>query len=247
MRINLKNILFILLPILLLVIGAIFFVYNIKNTGGNMEYFDDLVLENEEEILLPEPEKDGEVSVEKAMVDRRSVRSFIEEDLTIQEISQLLWSAQGITDSQDSKRASPSAGATYPLEVYINVSDAEELTPGIYKYNPKNHSLIHKIDKDKGEEISNAALGQDFINQAPVNIIITAVYERTTQRYGTRGEQYVHMEAGHAGQNIYLQCESLGLATVAVGAFNDDEVAQILRLSEEENPLYIMPVGKPKD
>ena len=212
-----------------------------------MEYFDDMELTQEEEILLPDPKEDSDVSIEKAIKNRRSVREFMHEDLTIQEISQLLWSAQGITESAESKRTSPSAGGTYPLEIYINIKDAEELTPGIYKYSPKNHTLVQIVDGKKSLEISNAALGQDFINKSPVNIIITAIHERTTQRYGNRGEQYVHMEAGHTAQNIYLQCESLDLATVGVGAFNDDEVAQILQLNEEEHPLYIMPIGRLKD
>ena len=94
-------------------------------------------------------------------------------------------------------------------------------------------------------ELARAALDQEFIYEAPVDIVICAIYERTTLGYGNRGERYVHIEVGHAGQNIYLQAEALGLATVAIGAFNDEQVRQVLRLDRQTKPLYIMPVGQP--
>ncbi len=142
-------------------------------------------------------------------------------------------------------RAAPSAGATYPLEVYAVVKNGgvEGLDAGVYHYQPEDHSLGLLRNGDLSEELASACLGQGWVREAPLNIVITAVYARTTRRYGTRGERYVHMEVGHVGQNIYLQATAMGLGTVAVGAFYDDEVRKVLGVSEEERPLYVMPVG----
>jgi len=196
-----------------------------------------------EKIILPQPEKDSDFSIEKALSNRRSIRNFENKELSLEQVSQLLWAAQGITDISG-KRASPSAGATYPLTVYLVVEKVKDLIPGVYKFIPEDHSLMFILEGEKSTALKNAALGQGFIENAPINIVFGAIYEKTTNRYGERGIQYVHMEAGHAAQNIYLQCESLGLGTVAVGAFDEDRVREILNMSEKEIPLYIMPVGK---
>lgn len=119
----------------------------------------------------------------------------------------------------------------------------EEVEDGVYHYNVAQHSLTRHHKGDVRLELARAALGQRFVYQAPLDIVICALYERTTLHYGSRGERYVHMEVGHAGQNIYLQAVALGLATVAVGAFADEQVRQVLRLDKQYNPLYIMPVG----
>lgn len=203
-------------------------------------------LEDEVKIILPEPGYDSNVSVEEAILQRRSERDYTSQALTLQEVSQLLWAAQGITDPRG-YRAAPSAGATYPLEIYIVVGNVEGVAKGIYRYEPEAHQLLRVVSGEQRGALAQAALNQQFIAQAPVNLVITAVYERTTQRYGERGIRYVHMEAGHAAQNVYLQAVALNLGTVVVGAFHDNQVKEILNLAEDEEPLYIIPVGKIRD
>ncbi len=194
-------------------------------------------------IALPEPRYDSNVSVEESILQRRSVRDYSDEALTLPELAQLLWAAQGITDPAG-LRAAPSAGATYPLEIYAVVGNVEGIAKGIYRYEPHQHKLMKVVDGEQREALAQAALNQQFIAQAPVNLVITAIYERTTQRYGERGIRYVHMEAGHAAQNVYLQSVTLNLGTVVVGAFNDKQVATVLALPGNEIPLYIIPVGR---
>ncbi len=195
-------------------------------------------------LTLPEPETDSDYSLEQALQERRSVRSYTEEPLTLAEVSQLLWAAQGITEPSSEFRAAPSAGATYPLETYLVTGNVEDLSSGVYRYDPVEHELIKVLGEDVMGELASAALGQSWVREAGANIVFTAVYERTTQRYGDRGERYVHMEAGHASQNVYLQATALQLGTVTIGAFYDEQVRDILQLPQNEEPLYIMPVGK---
>ncbi len=187
------------------------------------------------------PGHKGNISVEEAIASRRSERSFIDRTLTKDQLMQLMWAGQGITG--DGKRAAPSAGATYPLEIYAVAGKVEGLEPGVYRYIPEDHSLANHLSKDVRKEVAKASLNQNFIADAPLVIVIAAEYERTTKRYGERGIRYVHIEVGHVGQNIYLQAESIGLGTVAVGAFNDSELSKALALPEEHAPLYVMPVG----
>jgi SagB-type dehydrogenase family enzyme len=202
-------------------------------------------VEPESSIDLPPPALNGGTSVEEAIRLRRSVRDFGDNPLSVEQISQLLWAGQGITEGF--KRAAPSAGATYPLILYVVIGEkgVSGLAPGIYEYIPDPHSLVLIKSGDFRQDLAAACLGQTFIQEAPVNIIIAADYERTTARYGERGKRYVHMEAGHAGENIYLQAGALSLGTVVVGAFDDDEVAAVLGLPEGQDPLYVMPVGYP--
>jgi len=199
-----------------------------------------------EKVKLPPPRLKSELSVEEAISKRRSRREYLNEPLKLEEISNLLWAAQGITDLANNFRAAPSAGATYPLEVYVAVKKdgVVELSEGVYHYNPFEHVLEKHLDKDLSDELCSAAVSQRWVREAPVNIIVTAFYERTKERYGDRGTRYVHMEAGHVGENIYLQAESLGLGTVVVGAFHDDWVQRLLELPENQKPLYIIPVGR---
>ena len=145
-------------------------------------------------------------------------------------------------------RAAPSAGALYPLEVYVVIGKGGVvgLEPGIYHYNPHTHALELIKEGDYRDELCAACLGQPWVGKAPVSIVITAIYERTMVKYGKRGIRYVHIEVGHVGQNVYLQAVALGLGTVAVGAFYDEEVRKVLGVSENEHPLYVMPVGVPK-
>ncbi|MEO0116613.1 MAG: SagB/ThcOx family dehydrogenase [candidate division WOR-3 bacterium] len=197
----------------------------------------------EEKVKLPEVRYKSEISVEEALLNRRSVRSYKKEKLKLSEVSQILWSAQGIT-AKWGGRTCPSAGATYPLEIYLVAGEVEGLPPGVYQYLPEEHSLKLILNKDVRKDLMGAAWGQDYILSAPIDIIIAADYKRTTSRYGERGIRYVHNEVGHCGQNIHLQCEALGLGTVVIGAFSDERVKKILNIKEE--PQYIMPVGRKK-
>ena len=196
------------------------------------------------EVKLPEPRPSGEMSVEETLAARRSVRSYQDEALSLTELAQLLWAAQGIT-AHWGGRTAPSAGATYPLEVYAVVGEVTGLEAGVFHYRPDGHLLVRRKAGDLRGELASAALGQGWVREAPVSLVIAARYERTTGRYGERGVRYVHIEVGHVGQNIYLQAEALGLGTVIVGAFDDQDVKTLLGIEEE--PLAIMPVGRPAD
>jgi len=187
-------------------------------------------------IKLPKPKLKGKVSIEETIAGRRSVRRYSSRSLTIEEISQLLWACQGIT-SPRGLRAAPSAGALYPLEVYLVKDD------GIYKYIPEGHELKQLSGENVKKDLSRAALGQAFIEKAPIDIVICAVYEKVTSRYAKRGERYTDIEVGHAAENVHLEAVSLGLASVPVGAFSDDAVSKVLNLPAREKPIYIIPVG----
>jgi len=203
------------------------------------------------EILLPLPHKMTGMVVEEAILLRRSLRDYRPEPLTIDQLSMILWAAQGITELRWRFRAAPSAGATYPLEVYVVIGKEGVkgyggfIEAGVYKYDILRHALILVKKGDVRDELYRAALDQPWVRDAPVNIVICAVYERTTRVYGERGYRYVYMEVGHVGQNIYLMATALGLGTVAIGAFYDDWVARIINAEPSEHPLYIMPVGVP--
>ncbi len=198
-------------------------------------------------VYLPEPNPKGSLSLEEAIAGRRSVRDFSSEPITQLELSQILWAAQGITEKGWGLRAVPSAGATYPLEVFVvcGHNGVAGIGEGVYGYNVARHSLTPHCKGDRRLELARAALNQEFIYEAPVDIVICALFQRTTGGYGSRGERYVYIEVGHAGQNIYLQAAALGLATVAIGAFSDEPVREVLQLDVKCRPLYIMPVGKP--
>lgn len=197
-------------------------------------------------IKLPKPIFSSNTSIESALLLRRSIRSYKNAPLTLQEISQLLWSAQGVSDSSSGfrYRTAPSAGGLYPLEIYVIVGNATGLINGIYKYRPVPHELIKIVEGDKRTELFNVALGQTSIQTAPIVIVFSAVFERTSIKYGSRAERYIYMEVGHAAENLYLQCVSLGLGTVAIGAFSDSGVKEAINMPDNESPVYIMPVGK---
>jgi SagB-type dehydrogenase family enzyme len=194
-------------------------------------------------IPLPEPAPTSGTSIEEALRTRRSVRDFPPIPLKLAEVSQLLWAAQGITNPQG-LRAAPSAGALYPLEVYLVAGDVDNLAAGVYKYEPRRHELRLVIVGDKRTDLYRAALQQETIRDAPAALVFGAVYERTTQKYSERGRQYVHMEVGHAAQNVVLQAVSLKLGTVVMGAFNEERVREALSMTDEVVPLYIMPIGR---
>jgi SagB-type dehydrogenase family enzyme len=194
-------------------------------------------------IKLPEPRCDSKVSLEKALLDRRSIRDYADGNLTLAELSQLLWAAQGLSDPAG-YRTAPSAGALYPLEVYVVAGKVASLPTGIYLYKPHGHELVKVVGGDKRPELATAALGQPALKQAPASLVVTAIYGRATQKYRERGIRYVHMEAGHAAQNVCLQAVALDLGAVVIGAFYDDDVKKVMALAGSEEPLYLIPVGK---
>lgn len=194
-------------------------------------------------IALPEPALTGSTCLERLLVKRRSIREYPDTALKLAEIGQLLWAAQGITHPQG-YRAAPSAGALYPLQLYLVAGAAQDLAPGVYGYDPERHHLVMTQAGDQRNFLAHAALSQDWLADAAIIVVFSAEYKRTTRKYGERGKRYVHMEAGHAAQNLFLQASALDLATVIVGAFDDDKVADVLRLPEQEQPLILMPIGR---
>ncbi len=225
-----------------LTVVAIIFSLLFAVCGGEEKVFGAMKGETmNEEIKLPQAQLTGSVSLEKALSTRRSVREYKDGALRLSEMAQLLWAAQGITADWGGKTA-PSAGATYPLEIYAVVSDVEGLKPGVYHYISESHSLIKTVEGDLREQLSESALGQRCIADAPVTVVVTAFFDRTTRRYGERGVRYVHIEVGHVGQNVCLQAETLGLSAVIIGAFRDEVVKNVLKLKEA--PLYLIPVGR---
>jgi SagB-type dehydrogenase family enzyme len=187
-------------------------------------------------IQLPAPVSDGGMSVERALAKRESVRHFASLPLTPSLLSQILWAAQGITRDWGGRTA-PSAGALYPLKLYLALRD------GFFHYIPRNHQLLRVSDHDFIDDLAVVALGQQCIRESSAVIVITAVYERIEQKYGSRGERYVKVEAGHAAQNILLQAVSQGIGAVPVGAFHDDDVRKVLSLPSDHEPLYLIPLG----
>ncbi|MBM3253056.1 MAG: SagB/ThcOx family dehydrogenase [Candidatus Omnitrophica bacterium] len=200
---------------------------------------DVLYAEEKEIIKLPDVKFDSKISLEEAIRSRRSIRNFEERELSLEQIGKLLWAASGITDNSLKLRSAPSAGALYPLEIYIVKKD------GLFHYEPYIHSLRLIREGDLRRKLCESALNQTSIEKAPLSIIILCDYKRTTIRYGNRGIQYVHIEAGHVAQNIHLEAVSLGLGSVPIGAFQDDRVKEILGLQKFE-VLYIIPVGYPE-
>lgn len=197
----------------------------------------------ETDIKLPPPRLKSGTSVEEALKKRRSARSFKKDPLTLPTVAQLLWAAQGVTNAEG-KRTAPSAGALYPLELYLICGAVESLPAGVYHYRPETHTLELVEKGDKRKALYAAAGLQSAILGSVAVLAITANYQRTTVKYGERGFRYVHMEAGHAAENVYLQAVALNVGTVVIGAFSDRQVQQVLSLPGREQPLYLMPLGK---
>jgi SagB-type dehydrogenase family enzyme len=201
---------------------------------------------------LPSPSFEGTVSVEKAIARRRSHRSYIGISISAEDLSQILWAAYGITKplsgyphTMGGLRTAPSAGALYPLQIYVLIGNVKGIEPGVYKYFSQGHKIVRVIDKDVRSQLCSAALNQSMIKTAPACIFYSADFSVTTQVYGNRGrERYVCIDLGHSAENVYLQVEALHLGTCAIGAFNDSEVRAVMQLPENEEPLYIMPIGR---
>jgi len=195
------------------------------------------------DVSLPQPRRAGGMLLEDALRMRRSVREYQDRAVSLAELAQICWAAQGVVSR--GYRTAPSAGALYPIEVLAAAGRVDGLAPGVYRYIPEQHTLRMVREGDVSRQLASAAFGQECVRDAPLVIVIAAVYERLSVKYGGRSERYAVLEAGHVSQNIYLQATSLGLGTVAVGAFNDAAVARAAGLGGDERPLYLMPVGRP--
>jgi SagB-type dehydrogenase family enzyme len=204
-------------------------------------------------VELPAPRLDGTVSVEAALKNRRSIRSYSKEPLKIAEISQLLWAAYGITKTAEKLppflrggfRTAPSAGGRFPLDLYLAAFDVTGLPPGVYWYDSEKHRLVRTVEGNRRKELSEAAFNQSQFETASAAIVYSAVYERTTVKYGRRGrDRYVCMDLGHSAENVYLQAYALNAGTCAIGAFTDLWLKKAVGMTRAEEPLYIMPLGK---
>jgi SagB-type dehydrogenase family enzyme len=184
------------------------------------------------------------MSVEAALKARRTVRQFAARGLDVKQVSQLLWGADGESDPRGYRTAA-SAGATYPLEIYLVAGErgVAGLPAGLYRYLVKEHALEPGVKGDLRQAVARASLHQAWMTHAPVMVVIAAEYRRCTARYGERGLMYTHMEAGHVGTNLFLQAEALGLGAGIVGAFEDQGLSQALQLPKDYAPLLVMPVG----
>jgi SagB-type dehydrogenase family enzyme len=231
--------------VILAVTGVAFYVYYFSTpttSGSNPRVVQSVV-------NLPTPITSGQMSVETALQERRSVRTYSNQSLTLTDISQLLWAAQGITDSQNNFRTAPSGGHSYPLEVYLVAGSGgvNGLETGLYHYNPQKHQLEKLSGSDLRSNLSEIADGQPWVKNAPVDIVITGVYQTMFNKYGNNNVsvRFVQEEAGHVGQNIYLEATARGLATVALGSYDDAKVKVLLNLPTNESTMYIFPVGVP--
>ncbi len=231
-----KWVLILFISLFLVLIGGVLFNYFRKKGPESNSESGSL-------IALPEPAHKSPISIEEALLKRKSIRQYTPEPLTLAEVSQLLWAGQGI-NRPGGYRTAPSAGALYPLELYLISGNVEQLPAGFYHYQPDIHSLEQVMLGDLRADLSQAALSQEAVEEAPAVILITAIYQRTTGKYGERGIRYVHMEVGCTAENIYLQAVSLNMGTVFIGAFHDDQIKRLLNLDDQEQPLSLLPIGK---
>ena len=197
-------------------------------------------------MQLPKPNFNGEMALEAALKNRRTIRAFKPEPISPEFLGQMLWAAYGVTEQGGFKRSAASGGALYPLDLYAVIGDqsVNGLSKGIYHYESLPHRLVILTEKDVRQDLAKACLGQMWMARAPVSLVITAEYSRICNKYGERGKRYAMIEAGHVGQNIFLQAEVLGLGAGIVGAFEDQKVIDILGFPQTHEPLLIMPVGK---
>ncbi len=247
-----KKYLFLILTFVFIIVAALVFrmfflsISSEKSLASNNNYIMKTKIEDQlpgKIIELPEPDTIGSMTLEKALTLRRSIRSYADEPLSINEVSQLLWAAQGITNERGFRTA-PSAGATFPLEIYIMVNNVSDLKKGIYHYSPHDNSIKMISDNDISSDLMRACLSQSMITEGGIVLIFTAIFERITEKYEERGIRYTYNEIGHAAQNVHLQAAALDLGTVVIGAYRDDEVEELLDLGEDIKVLYLMPVGK---
>jgi len=210
--------------------------------------------ENQSRIVLgtfelPPATVTSNMSVDQAIKSRRSVRTYSTTSLTLQDVSQLLWASQGITDSERNYRTAPSAGHVFPMEIYLVTGNnsVQGLGAGIYHYNPFNNTLEKIAEGDQRYNLSQAAHQQKWVETAPISLVITGNYQKMKEKYPDEriSTRFVDIEAGHIGENIYLEAVAHGMGTVAIGSFYDDQMINLLKLPSTETPIYIYPVGYP--
>lgn len=198
-------------------------------------------------IALPPPDIKGTVTVEEALKARRSHRSFGSRSLSLQQFSQILWAAYGVTArvSGYNLKTAPSAGALYPIDIYAVVGQGgvESLAPGVYHFLPETHNIASIKEGDLRTGVARHSVRQMWMAEAPLMVVITGDYDRSAIKYGSRGVLYTHIEAGHVGQNIFLQAEAIGLKAGIVGAFNNEQIIETIGIPVDHDPLLIMPVG----
>lgn len=195
-------------------------------------------------MQFPEPSMEGPLSVETALANRRSIREFANEPLTPDSLGQILWATYGVSEEGPwNRRTVPSPAAMYPMELYVVAGDVEGLEPGVYRYEALGHFLEEVEEGDLREELAEVCMEQDWIAKAPAILVITAAFDRVTQKFGERGVAYTFFEAGLMAQNCYLQAEALGLGVTAVGAFKEEHLMELLELPPEHNPMLVMPIG----
>lgn len=197
-------------------------------------------------ISLPAAKLGGDAALSLMIARRRSIRQYTGEALRVDELSQIVWAAQGVTESKYGLRTAPSAGGTYPIELYLVAKSGgvSDLDAGVYHYAPRTHELELLHTGDFAAKLRAACVDQAWVEEAAINVVLTAAFERTTTRYGSRGIQYAFQETGHVGQNIYLAAASMDIGTSVIGAFDEDEVRNILGVGQDETPLYVFTVGK---
>jgi SagB-type dehydrogenase family enzyme len=197
-----------------------------------------------EAVKLPPAARRGAMSVAEALQARRTVRQFASRPLALAQVGQILWAADGLSDPRG-LRTAPSAGATYPLDIYLVAGErgVSGLAPGLYRYLAPEHALLPTVTGDLRAPVSRASLYQSWMAEAPVMVVIAADYRRCTARYGERGVMYTHMEAGNVSQSVFLMAEALGLGAGIVGAFDDQGLSRALQLPGDQVPLLVMPVG----
>jgi SagB-type dehydrogenase family enzyme len=195
-------------------------------------------------VELPQARRDSGYALERALSERRSVREFRDAPLRLEELAQLAWAAQG--QRGGGRRTAPSAGALYPLELFVVAGNVQQLAAGVYRYEPARHRLVLVAAGDRRRSLAGPAWAQTWIADAPAIVLVAGIERRTTGKYGSRGVRYVHMEAGHAAQNVLLQAVALDLGATVVGAFSDAAVHEAAGLEAGAQPLYLIPVGRPR-
>lgn len=226
-------------------VGLVVLLVGMAGTSWAGEWGTGLPGEVGEPVVLPAPEMVGGEWLRATLLGRRSVREFSERGLTLGQVSQLLWAAQGVTNDKG-YRTAPSAGAKFPLELYLVVERVEGLEAGLYHYRAGEHSLGRVRGDARAVGLREACLGQPSVGEAPVSVIVVAVVERVAAKYGEeRSELYVVTEAGAAMQNLMLEAVSLGLGTVAIGGFEAPEVQAFV--GTDAMPVVVVPVGVPAE
>ena len=201
------------------------------------------------QIDLPKPTTKGTMSFEEATSKRRATRAFTADPLTLAQVSQIMWAAQGITTtSGPAKRTVPSAMAMYPLTVYVVVGEGKvtDLPAGVYKYVTDGHKLELVRDGDHHADVVAAAMNQNSVQTAPITVVIAADSAKMKERFKERADSFVNIEVGAAGQNIQLESVCLGLASVTAGMFDPAKLREAVGAPDSQVPLYILPIGKAK-